>query len=110
MTRQEATQRGVPELGDAPPKATLFCMDCGYSGHAGRDWCQPASGTIVCPTCGTKVTNRSPPPDTDAGTGIVQAWAGLVVASSMLGPRALRNWCAGTDLPGVWPVTGGDQR
>jgi len=44
-----------------PPKAVLFCPECGHESTVDGDWTvhEDAQGRRVdCPTCGTTITTR----------------------------------------------------
>lgn len=50
---------------DPPPKATLWCPECGHESAADGDWqahehCSGGSErrTLVCPDCGTAVVSQ----------------------------------------------------
>jgi hypothetical protein len=53
---------------DPPPKATLFCPDCGHEAPATGDWlvrsdpgpdrASDADAVVSCPDCGTEIATR----------------------------------------------------
>lgn len=52
---------GDPSERDVPPKATLFCPDCGHRSHVDGDWnVVETARTVhrVCPDCRTVIATR----------------------------------------------------
>jgi transcription elongation factor Elf1 len=91
MTTHELTQPRTddqPGTDDTPPKATLFCPNCGHQGRIDGDWTVVKTDTqerLECPACETSI-----PVGSTAETS--QSDESLAAVSLELWERNRRTW------------------
>lgn len=61
-----------------PPKATLFCPDCGHRSRYDGDWhVLTRSGTLTleCPDCRTEISSREPARSLTSPAAVWDRWS-----------------------------------
>jgi endogenous inhibitor of DNA gyrase (YacG/DUF329 family) len=108
-TQADTALHEASKTHDPPPtdaKAVLFCPECGHEGHVTAEWTTRddyVGGTraVVCPECGTTVTERPLPTRSANAVGGESRWAGTETRLFWEPWRDL--WRSSFELVTNWP-------